>query len=139
MENAKKCTKCGKVKLFKKFYSRGDGNLKSHCIECINEYGRNYQRKMAALGRRYENNYGVTLEQYNRLAEQQNGKCAICRKVPDHTLNTGLKSSKLFIDHDKNTKQIRGLLCFHCNTGIGKFDHSIDLLEAAIKYLNKGT
>jgi hypothetical protein len=92
---------------------------------------------MNALGYDYERKYGITIKQYNEMVEQQSGKCVICKKIPDYINRNGIKSSKLLVDHDKSTKRVRGLLCFHCNTGIGQLCHSIDLLEAAIKYLRK--
>lgn len=138
-ETPKKCTKCGIMKPADAFGRRGEpqGYLKSHCLKCTREYGRNYKRKVVALGYEYERKYGITIEQYNSLVEQQSGKCAICQRVPNHTLNNGLKSSKLFVDHDKNTNHVRGLLCQTCNIGIGMLEHSIDFLKAAIKYLEK--
>jgi|SRR5215471_5710605 len=140
MENSKVCTKCNKEKLYSEFGHRGEaqGYLKSHCLKCTREYGRNHRRKMLALGYDYERKYNLTLEQYNKLVEKQDGKCAICKKIPDHTLRNGLKSSKLFVDHDEATKCVRGLLCQFCNAGIGQLHHSIDLLEAAIIYLRGG-
>lgn len=41
------------------------------------------------------------------------------------------------MDHDHETNQIRGLLCFTCNTALGKFLDSEKLLEAALTYLRK--
>lgn len=39
------------------------------------------------------------------------------------------------MDHDHTTGKIRGLLCFGCNTGLGKFKDSIVILNKAINYL----
>jgi hypothetical protein len=76
------------------------------------------------------NEYGITLEEYNRLLESQGGGCAICgRKV-----NIDSKFS-LHVDHDHDTGKIRGILCSSCNLGIGKFDHDCSRLKNAIKYL----
>jgi Recombination endonuclease VII len=68
-------------------------------------------------------------EARHRLLKEQNGLCAIC----------GNKESerRLALDHCHDTGKIRGLLCGTCNTGIGMLKDSVELLEAATKYLSK--
>lgn len=43
----------------------------------------------------------------------------------------------LQVDHNHETKQVRDLLCHSCNTGLGKFKDSVELLEAATQYLKR--
>lgn len=79
--------------------------------------------------------HGITREEYDQRLEDQGGLCAICRiRTPDH------------IDHDhgccdvKNGscgECIRGLLCRNCNTGLGKFADSTEMLQRAIDYLTQ--
>lgn len=45
-------------------------------------------------------------------------------------------SRRLFVDHNHETKKVRGLLCTNCNAGLGMFKDSIEKLELAIDYLN---
>jgi hypothetical protein len=76
--------------------------------------------------------HGITLEEFRKLMEQQEGKCAICGYAD-------LADKRFFpvVDHCHKTMQIRGLLCMNCNQGLGKFKDDPGLLMAAIRYLLK--
>lgn len=51
-----------------------------------------------------------------------------------HCVICGSKE-KLVVDHDHKTGKIRGLLCNHCNRGLGHFKDDPMLLEFAAQYL----
>lgn len=76
--------------------------------------------------------YGISIERYNEMLKQQNGLCAICHNPPD-------KHEKLVVDHNHTTGHIRGLLCKHCNWGLGNFKDSSENLTNAAKYLKNST
>ncbi len=78
-----------------------------------------------------------TVDDYYKMHDLQDGKCAICKEVETRQSRTAGKICALAIDHNHTTGAIRELLCHSCNTGIGKFKDNIDLLEKAILYLKK--
>ncbi|HAM41948.1 MAG TPA: hypothetical protein DCP69_11645 [Candidatus Omnitrophica bacterium] len=71
--------------------------------------------------------YGISMEEYDRWLEAQNGRCAICEAEPSRRM--------LAVDHDHETGKIRGLLCTRCNVAIGGLNDNPALLRKAIVYL----
>ena len=85
--------------------------------------------------RRYD---GMTVEEFQKQAAAQDGKCMICGKepVPDgRSRRDGIYA--LEVDHDHETGARRDLLCGHCNKGIGHFMDNPDLLRAAAGYIDR--
>ena len=76
--------------------------------------------------------YGITQQDYDKMLEDQGGVCAICG-----TDSPGGFSRKFHVDHCHTTEEIRGLLCNHCNQGLGHFKDDINSLQNAITYLQK--
>lgn len=83
--------------------------------------------------------YGITLEQYNILREQQEFCCAICERHEDKVEQgrASKTSYALQVDHCHDTGKVRGLLCTNCNTMLGKTKDNVEVLIAAIKYLKE--
>ena len=77
-------------------------------------------RERTAIGKASNRKYhlkkwfGVTTEWYDAKLCEQNGGCAICGKPEAES-----RWRRLAIDHDHNTGEVRGLLCFVCNTKLG--------------------
>ena len=129
----KKCTKCGVEKplsSFTKNSKRIDG-CGSYCLLCKKAYDKIWEqnnqekRKNIALN----HYYGINLDDFNKIKEFQNNKCAICEIELVDTKDTCL-------DHCHETNKIRGILCSGCNRGLGAFKDSKTALKAAIKYLS---
>ncbi len=79
--------------------------------------------------------FGIDLNDYIRMAVEQNNLCAICGQ-PETQMRGG-KVKALAVDHNHTTGTIRGLLCSDCNTGLGKLRDSQTILNAAIAYLDR--
>lgn len=73
--------------------------------------------------------YNLTPQEFDAILENQHYACASC-----HSL-FGNKSPH--VDHDHKTGLVRGLLCSHCNTGLGCFKDNPELLKAAASYLER--
>ena len=74
--------------------------------------------------------YGITLEDYEVMLENQNHTCKICGTDAPR----GVGAWK--VDHCHTTGNVRGLLCNNCNVGLGLFKDDPAVLASAIKYLN---
>lgn len=75
--------------------------------------------------------YGMSLEDYNEKYNNQQGFCAIC-----FTHQSELDKS-LHVDHCHTSNKIRDLLCFKCNSMLGKVNDDPTILQSAIEYLRK--
>ncbi len=90
----------------------------------------------SSKSRRLKKEYGISIEDYDRMLAEQGGGCAICKRT-DNTSKLG-KPNPFAIDHCHKSKTVvRGLLCHRCNMGLGYFGDDIQLLEAALVYLRK--
>lgn len=72
--------------------------------------------------------YRITPETFLRMLRDQGERCAICNHRPK-------RADEFVIDHNHRSGWVRGLLCSKCNTALGLFRDSPDVLEAAIEYL----
>lgn len=76
--------------------------------------------------------YGLSIEEYENLLNEQGYKCSICG-----CNGSGEDKNKFVVDHCHTTGKVRGLLCWPCNIGIGMFKDNSDLLEKVIQYLKR--
>lgn len=85
--------------------------------------------------RDYRRKFGITLEEYDAQFARQGGLCAICGE-PESVVDrrTG-EVRRLAVDHGHDDGRLRGLLCHHCNTGLGNFKDNPWLLVKAVGYL----
>ena len=154
------CRRCGREQQESNFYKTHRGGRQSTCKRCVlararDRYaadpetfkGRVDQRRLAiAAGewtrhahvgpkpynsaieraRYLRRTYGMGSAEFDALLERQGG-CAIC----------GASDPGRYwcVDHDHLSGTVRGILCWHCNVGLGHFrDDALSLLTA-IDYL----
>lgn len=75
--------------------------------------------------------YGISLEEYYQMRNQQNGLCKLCGNPP----GVNPRQKRLCIDHDPETGRIRGLLCDTCNRALGMLGDTKDSLKKVVDYL----
>jgi len=119
------CSDCGTEKPEEDFgLDRNQARGRKYaCKECTNAKRRGrYQKE----NRRYhlKRAYGITPKQYENMSQEQMGICAIC-----------LEPTKLYIDHDHVTGEVRGLLCQKCNSAIGLLYDNPARIDRAAKYV----
>ena len=72
-----------------------------------------------------ESHYGINKAEYDFIWALQGSQCAICSTT----------EGRMVIDHCHDTGKIRGILCQHCNTGLGAFKDNESSIGRAILYL----
>jgi hypothetical protein len=139
----KRCPKCKKIKNLKDDYNKsGNSNFgfASHCRACCVVLGKeNYnpkarmayykRRKRQILNGTLKRKFGISLDEYEKLARQQKYKCKICSK------NIRDNGKRLAVDHCHSTGEIRSLLCNNCNVVVGFLDDDPNLAEKIGKYI----
>ncbi len=147
---SKVCSKCKIEKSFSEFFrdNRKNMGIRSCCKACDKEKTYNWRIKNRSVYNNYtaawraknperqhkmeiKRRYSLSIERYNEMLAAQKCQCKICGKQHDPSLSRG----RLYVDHDKETGVVRGLLCGACNSGIGYLLHDIKILSNAIKYL----
>ena len=155
LDALRRCRGCDAEKPIDEYWrepNRLDG-LQPKCKTCIREQKRLWwgNNGEAVLRKRRENpippteefrryqrdwqlrkRYGITQEDFERMALSQNHLCAICGEIPSGTDKRG---DLLHVDHCHDTGVVRGLLCNRCNIGISNLKHDPAILRNAAEYL----
>lgn len=129
-ENKKFCPRCKIVKLKTEFpKSRNQTcGCGSHCLICAREliklinlrpvnkeerHALYIQNKEKIKNGSLKRDFGITLEQYNKMLTKQNYACSICGCTQEEN------GKSLAVDHEHGSRKIRDLLCNNCNIAIG--------------------
>ena len=133
----KKCTHCKEIKPVADFSKeRATSDIyRSYCKKCgvkrvqeSRKGDKNWWLKFHL--KRY---FNMSMEEYEAMMESQGYRCAICGCLFDRDI----QARKANLDHDHSTGKVRQLLCFNCNTMLGKVNDDIEILESAIRYLRR--
>ena len=71
--------------------------------------------------------------EFNRMYTEQGGVCAICFQPETKRDVQRGKVTDLAVDHCSKTKKVRGLLCFVCNTNLGRFERNMESINNYLK------
>ena len=125
------CPHCLKNKPVTEFYKPKRGNRSlCWCRKCMSDSAKEWRQKYPEKVKdsKLRAIYGITLDEFNALFEAQGRKCASCEAT-----EPGAKW--WHIDHDHDTRKIRGILCEPCNLTLGAARESLGRLQGCIYYL----
>lgn len=108
----------------KKFYKKNKEKLKKKHAEHYANNKEHYEKRHRK--NHLKKKYDITIEFFNKLLLNQNGKCAIC--------SIDFKKMKPCVDHCHKTNKVRGLLCRPCNLSLSVVENK-DFVLNANKYL----
>ena len=145
----KECTACKQILPITDFYKSHISNAgtqiyKPKCKVCENNitkaryanltteerksyYSKSNAKKDYHKDYRLKTKYGITLNQFNEMYEQQNGCCSIC--------NTYVPDNKIVVDHHHKSGIVRKLLCHNCNVVLGHAKEDPNILLKCVEYL----
>jgi hypothetical protein len=141
------CKRCKKFSVIDKGFTRC-----SKCRKERNKQAKRYYRKWhdestnpertLRIKRRNRNatlkrQYGITIEDFDKMFAEQKGLCGICRN--EMTINSkrgwGGKH-EVCVDHNHQTGKVRGLLCRGCNLQLSMIE-DMSFRKKATQYLSK--
>jgi hypothetical protein len=141
----KVCKKCGELEPRTGFHAnagtrdgrRPDGKV---CNLAAQKARRQANPELNAHGRARGSSRipSATASTRSRTRPQGDGRSSIVRATSSAStasLSSGTTRCSNSKDHCHDTGEVRGLLCFSCNNGLGDFHHNPDLLQIAIDYL----
>jgi hypothetical protein len=113
--------------------------LNSKCISCCHTYLTKEQKAERSSSRHRANRhltsrYGVTIDQKQKMYDDQDGKCANlgCRRL---FKNLG----DAHLDHSHATNRLRSLLCKQCNMALGLLKDSTEAIRGLARYIETYT
>jgi hypothetical protein len=126
ISGVRRCGTCKQAKQLADFHKRKGELLSFRCKQCT----------AAAL---IKSRYGLAADAFKAMADQQQGRCAICATDLNLSSTDVCRDKTVAVDHCHESGKVRGILCSMCNTGLGSFKDSEERLASAIQYLRRST
>lgn len=115
----------------KEYREKIQKKIKKYLEKCQKIKAKNSKKSNpTARNKALKRTYAMTLDDYDRMLSDQEGKCAICR-VPQLTPRC------FYVDHDHKTGKVRGLLCPKCNHALGCLEYINKYIDQIGNYLEK--
>jgi hypothetical protein len=96
------------------------------------KYNDTQGRLLSMWARDLRRAYGITPEEYTEMYVAQKGCCKLCGD------RIWLKHKTTHLDHCHKTGKVRGVLCIHCDRGLGGIKDSPQALYRALYYVLTG-
>ncbi len=116
------CPGCGVLVKVKK--ARPNATKRMYCRSCRNHENYSLYKSMGPK-------YNLSFKALDKLYVIENCQCC----GVELTNQNG--SSRRQIDHCHNTGKVRGVICWECNSGIGKLGDDLQGVEKALAYLRQ--
>lgn len=131
----KECKTCGDIKPLSEFGTRKAGKyIRTACKPCYCDHLRSWRNSkkitidgVIRSGVWLRQKYGIYIEDYKRMYENQAGLCAIC--------DLSTPGRLLVVDHNHHTQEVRALLCQPCNKAIGFARENPETLREMARYV----
>ena len=98
--------------------------------EYMKKFNASEAGQRARTARSIKERCGLTIDEYDEAYDKQEGKCKICGV---HGERHG--RGRLVVDHCHLSNRFRALLCGPCNSALGLFQESEDIMRSAVAYI----
>jgi hypothetical protein len=132
------CKRCGNSFIGRYNRSKCDSckaQVKKQAFDKFKRENPSYWKEWQTTDKRRATNYrqyGITEADVDAMRSVQDFCCLICGAREG---SWKANSSRLVVDHNHTTGEVRGMLCPSCNRGLGQFNDDPDTLRAAVQYL----
>ena len=138
----KKCSRCHKEKSLTEFSPQKKGSFGRHnqCRECSRKSNREYYRRNPEKIKTKRDERFDKIVRFEPIGDMDKDKfsefmknyplCEICGE------KCGTRS-RLSIDHDHKTNEVRGFVCLRCNMLLGYARDDARILLKAVEYLKR--
>lgn len=87
--------------------------------------------KELSFASKLKRKFGITVDDYERMFERQNGCCQVCGTSAEEN------GKRLAVDHSHSTGAVRDLLCNNCNATVGFVGEDAERARKLAEYLEK--